>query len=120
MASKSIINYDILWNEIGTWARKAGRVSARPILLLYYVMTSKDTPRSEKLLLASAIAYVVLPLDLLSAKRLPIIGWIDEIVSLTVAYQKVCKYITPEMEQKADTLLNKWFPNQSFTSYVNV
>lgn len=120
MASKSIINYDILWNEIGTWARKAGRVSARPVILLYYVMTSKDTPRSEKLLLASAIAYVVLPLDLLSAKRLPIIGWIDEIVSLTVAYQKVCKYITPEMEQKADALLDKWFPDLTLTPYIEV
>ena len=120
MASKSIINYDILRNEIGTWARKVGRVSARPVILLYYVMTSKDTPRSEKLLLASAIAYVVLPLDLLSAKRLPIIGWIDEIVSLTVAYQKVCKYITPEMEQKADALLDKWFPDLTLTPYIEV
>ena len=118
MASKSIIKYDILWNDIGVWAKKAGRASARPVLLLYYVMTSKSTPRSEKLLLASSIAYVVLPIDLISAKRLPIIGWIDEIISLTVAYQKVCKYITPDMERKADELLDKWFPD--YTPYIEV
>lgn len=104
-----IINYDVLWSEIGNYAKKVGRASARPVLLLYYVMRSPDTPKSEKLMLVSAIAYVVLPIDLLSAKRLPIIGWLDEVVSLTVAYQKVCKYVTPDMERKADDILDKWF-----------
>lgn len=120
MTTNSLINYDILWNGIISWAKKVGRASTRPVLLIYYVMTSQDTPRSEKMVLASAIAYVVLPVDFLPARRLPIIGWLDEIVSLTVAYRKVCKYITPEMEKKADGLLDKWFSNQLFTSYVNV
>jgi uncharacterized membrane protein YkvA (DUF1232 family) len=106
----SIINYSNLWEKIGEWARTAGRVATRPVILLYYVMTSKETPKSDKVLILSAISYLVLPIDLISAKRLPIIGWLDEIVSLTVAYQKVSKYITPEMEGKADALLDKWFP----------
>ncbi len=79
----------------------------------YYVMKSKDTPKSEKVMIASAIAYVIFPIDILSSKRLPIIGWLDEIVSLTVAYQRVTKYITPELEKKADIILLKWFPDQS-------
>lgn len=66
-------------------------------------------------MLASAIAYVVLPTDLISAKRLPVIGWVDEVVSLSVAYQKVCEHITPEMEYKADVLLDKWF--SEYTPY---
>lgn len=109
MAKTSVINYDMLWEKIGDYARKVGRVSARPLLLLYYVMKSEDTPLSDKWMLASAIAYVVLPIDLISAKRVPIIGWIDEVISLSVAYQKVCKHITPAMERKADELLDKWF-----------
>lgn len=115
---RNILNYDLLWQEIGRYAKKVGSASARPVLLLYYVMMSKNTPKSEKLMLASAIAYVVLPIDLISAKRLPIIGWLDEVVSLTVAYQKVCKYITPDMERKADELLDKWFPD--YTPYIEV
>lgn len=109
MTKTSIINYDMLWEKIREYATKAGRMSTRPLLLLYYVMKSKETPKSDKLMLASAIAYVVLPIDLISAKRLPIIGWIDEVISLSVAYEKVCKHITPEMERKADGLLDKWF-----------
>lgn len=114
----NIVNYDLIWQEIGRYARKVGRVSTRPVLLLYYVMISNNTPKSEKLMLASAIAYVVLPIDLISVKRWPIIGWIDEVVSLTVAYQKVCKYITKDMERKADELLDRWFPD--YTPYVEV
>lgn len=111
-----ILNYDFLLREIGRYAKKAGRAATKPLLLLYYVMVSKDTPKKDKLMLASAIAYVVLPIDFISAKRLPILGWTDEAVSLTVALKKVQKNITPEMQQKADALLDKWFPD--YISYT--
>lgn len=82
----------------------------RPILLLYYVLKSPDTPKSDKLLIVSALSYLVLPIDLISARRLPIIGWMDEIVSLTIAYQKVSKYVTPKMHSKVEDVLDRWFP----------
>lgn len=115
MGKNGIINYSLLWDKIGEYARKAGRVSARPLVLLYYVMKSPDTPKSDKWMIAGALSYLVLPVDLISARRLPVIGWIDEIISINVAYQKVCKYITPEMERKADLILDKWFPQ--YTAY---
>lgn len=110
MKKQSLINYPLLWEKLGDYARKAGRAGARPLLLLYYVMKSPGTPKTDKLLIASAISYLVLPIDLISAKRLPIIGWIDEVVSLTIAYQKVCKYITPEIESEVNNALERWFP----------
>lgn len=106
---QGIINYQQLLDNLCAYATKIGRISTRPAVLLYYVMVSSDTPKSDKLLILSALSYLVLPIDFISAK-LPIIGWLDEIVSLTVAYQKVCRYITPEIEMKADSLLDKWFP----------
>lgn len=109
--------HNVLLEQISYWAKKVGRASARPVLLLRFVMTSRSTPKSEKIMLASAIAYVVLPIDLISAKRIPIIGWLDEVVSLTVAYQKVCKNITPEMEKRADDLLDNWFFNSSHSLF---
>jgi len=110
MESPNIINYSVLWNRINEYARKAGRVTTRPVLLLYYVMKSKDTPRKDKLLILSTLSYLVLPIDILDAKRLPIIGWLDEITSMAVAVQRMSKYITPEMEAKADSILDQWFP----------
>lgn len=114
----NIINYSLLWERIGEYAKKVGRAGTRPVILLYYVMRSDKTPRSEKLLIFSSLAYVLLPIDLISAKRLPIIGWLDEVVSLTVAFQKMQRYITPEMERKADEILDRWFPE--YTPYLAI
>lgn len=110
MEKKSIINYPLLWKKLGDYVKKAGRVSTRPLLLLYYVMKSPNTPKSDKLLIASAISYLMLPIDLNSTRRLPLIGWIDEVVLLTVVYQKTCKHITPETESEVDNILEHWFP----------
>lgn len=104
-----MIEIPSLWDKIKIYAKKVGRVAARPVLLLYYVMKSDATQMKDKLTIFGALAYVVLPVDLLSAKRLPIIGWIDEVVSLSVAVQRMQKYITPEMERKADETLDRWF-----------
>lgn len=114
----TIINYDALWSRINEFAIKAGRASARPVLLLFYVLKSKDTPKKDKMLILSTLSYIVLPIDILDARRLPIIGWFDEIASLSVTYQKVCKNITPEIEAKVDGLLDKWFPE--YAEYVEL
>lgn len=116
MSKTNIIDTAVLKEKVQEYAMKVGRISARPVLLLYFIMISKDTPKSDKLLILSTISYLVFPVDLISAKRLPIIGWIDEAFSLSVAYQKVCKNITPEIERKTDELLDKWFPE--YTSYI--
>lgn len=115
MESTNIIDYTTLWNRISEYAMKVGRVTTRPVLLLFYVMKSKDTPWKDKMLIFSTLSYIVLPIDILDAKRLPIIGWFDEIVSLSVTYQKTCKNITPEIEARVDAILDKWFPG--YTEY---
>lgn len=108
-------NFEFLMFWIGEYAKKVGRVTARPVILTYFVMLDEYTPMSDKIALGTAIAYVVLPIDLLSAKRLPIIGWLDEVMSLSVAYQKVQSHVTQKMERDADELLDKWFPE--YTPY---
>lgn len=103
-------DYNALWESICKWSRKAGRAATRPVLLMWYVMRSKDTPGKDKWAIFGSLAYLVLPIDILDAKRLPIIGWLDEVASLAVMVQKMSKYITPEMQGKADAQLDKWFP----------
>ena len=118
MSKTSIIGTSALKDKLQEYATKVGRISARPLLLLYFIMVSKDTPKSDKLVILSTLSYLVFPIDLISAKRLPVIGWIDEAFSLSVAYQKVSKNITPEIERKTDALLDKWFPE--YTNYVEI
>ena len=118
MDKQSFMDTAVLKDKLQEYAIKVGRISARPLLMLYFIMVSKDTPRSDKLMILSTLSYLVFPIDLISAKRLPVIGWIDEAFSLSVAYQKVSKNITPEIEQKTDALLDKWFPE--YTNYIEV
>ena len=118
MSKTSIIDTSALKDKLQEYATKVGRISARPLLLLYFIMVSKDTPKSDKLIILSTISYFVFPIDLISAKRIPIIGCIDEVLSLSVAYQKMSKNITPEIERKTDALLDKWFPE--YSNYIEV
>ena len=118
MNRPSIIDTVVLKDRLQEYAMTVGRISARPLLVLYFIMVSKDTPKSDKLMILSTISYLVFPIDFISAKRLPIIGWIDEAFSLSVAYQKVSKNITPEIERKTDALLDKWFPE--YANYIEV
>lgn len=118
MNKASIIEMSVLKDKLQEYAMKVGRISARPLLLLYFIMVSKDTPKSDKLMILSTISYLVFPVDLISANRLPVIGWLDEALSISVAYQKVCKNITPEIARKTDELLDKWFPE--YTNYIEV
>lgn len=118
MDRPNIINYSALWDRISEYAVKAGRVTTKPVLLLYFVLTNSNTPWKDKMLIFSTLSYIILPIDILDAKRLPIIGWIDEIASLSVTYQKVCKNITPEIEAKVDSILDKWFPE--YAEYIEL
>ena len=51
----------------------------------------------------------------IGCQEIPFVGWLDEIASLSVTYNKVCKNITPEMEAKVDDILDRWFPE--YTAY---
>lgn len=109
----AIFNFDCnaLWESICKWSCKAGRAATRPVLLMWYVMHSKETPIKDKWVIFGSLAYLILPFDILDAKRLPIIGWLDEVASLAVLVQKMSKYTTHEMECRADAQLDKWFPD---------
>lgn len=104
------LDYNALWESICSWSRKAGRAATRPVLLMWYVMNSKNTSRADKWAIFGSLAYLILPIDILDAKRIPIIGWLDEVASLALLVQKMSKYITPELENKTDKQLDKWFP----------
>lgn len=111
-------NHASLWDGVKTYATKVGRVAARPVVLLYFVLRNPSMPKKDKYIVYSALAYVLLPIDLISAKKIPILGWMDEAGSIALAYKKVKNNITPAIEMQADELLDKWFPE--YTDYIEV
>ena len=99
----------LLWEKIKTNAKRFGRFTTKQLLLMYYVLKSKDTPTSAKVVIYGALAYLVLPVNMISQKRHPFLGWADEVAATALAYKKINKHVTPEMEQQAEETLDRWF-----------
>jgi uncharacterized membrane protein YkvA (DUF1232 family) len=98
-----------LWGKIGTYAKKAGRVTSKPLLQLYYVLMMGETTTLEKALIVGAILYTVLPFSLIPYKAHKILGLLDEGVAVLYVVKKVQNKITPEIDAKVEETLNMWF-----------
>lgn len=99
----------VILNNLGTYAKRVGRTAARPVVILYFVLRDPATPKKDKYIVYGALAYLVLPVSLISAKKIPILGWADEAAAIAWAYKRVKNNVTPDIERQADELLNKWF-----------
>lgn len=100
-------------NAIKSNALKFGQSTTKMILEMYYVLKSPQTSTGDKAIIVAALGYQLLPKDLLSRKRLGLLGWLDNGVTLAVAYKKVKSSITPEIEQQVEETINKWFSSHS-------
>lgn len=105
----------LIWDNIGKYARKVGKLAARPVLLMYYVLKSPDVPSSDKAVIYGAMAYIALPVNIIP-NSIPIIGLLDEAAAVMLAYNKVSKHVTPDIEREADETLSRWFPPENQTA----
>ena len=98
-----------VFEKIGTYAKKAGRVATKPLLQLYYVLTMGETTTLEKALIVGAILYTIMPFSLIPIKAHKILGMFDEGLAVLYVIKKVQDKITPEIEAKVEETLNAWF-----------
>lgn len=110
------LDYRTLWSGVAVWCRNAGRSASRPVLLMWFVMKSRKTPAKDKWAIFCSLAYLVMPFSLLKAKKVPVLGLIDEAVSLAIMIRKMARYVTPEMNHRADEILNRWFSSSANNS----
>ncbi len=97
-------------------ASKVGSETTRTMLELYYVMMSNQTSKVDKLIIGAALAYQLLPNDVLPVDTYGILGYLDNTTVLYFAYKRVKKSVTPEIKQKVDDLLASWAKSaQDFT-----
>ena len=103
------VQFSKLWDKIKTYALKAGRVATKPILTFYYVMQDAETTTLEKALIYGAIAYVVIPADILPRKVLSLLGVLDDVAVVTYVYKKVSSKITAAITNQVEDTLDRWF-----------
>jgi len=92
----------------GFW-RKLRRLAARlpfaeDLLAAHYCAFDRQTPLHVKAALLGALAYFVLPADLIP-DVLPVIGYTDDAAVLAAAVKLVASHITPDHREAAQRML---------------
>lgn len=100
---------DQIWNYIQKYAANGGREVSKTVLELFYVMKSPNTGMMDKTLIGAALAYQLLPEDLMPRDKFGILGFLDNGVTLAFAYNRVKKLVTPQIENQVSAILNQWF-----------
>lgn len=106
-------NFEKLQEKLMPYAKKYGRVAAKPVLELYYVLREDSTPAKDKTVIALALGYLLLPSDILPLRKFGIFGLLDDTLSVSVVYKKMQKNITPAVSFKVEMTLDKWFDGRS-------
>jgi uncharacterized membrane protein YkvA (DUF1232 family) len=70
------------------------------VLILYYVMMSPGVPLHIKASIVGALAYVIVPVDLIP-DFIPVAGYTDDMAAIVSAVGMVADLITPDIKRKA-------------------
>lgn len=97
-----------LWNKIKKFSKTAGATVVYAVLLLFYIMKSKDVTVRTKVSIAAALGYFILPTDAIFDLT-PIVGYTDDLGVLIFALSQVSSNITPEIREQARNKLSEWF-----------
>lgn len=111
---KKYIDTAEVW--IKEYARKAGRVAARPLLQWWYVMQDEKTSLMDKALIYGAIAYIIIPSDLLPRRVLHFIGVLDDVAVATWLTKKVSSMLTDQIRNAVEDKLDEWFGSPDVVS----
>jgi uncharacterized membrane protein YkvA (DUF1232 family) len=92
----------------GFWS-KVKRVAAElpfveDLLTAYYCAFDRETPREVQAVLVGALAYFVLPFDIIP-DMLPVLGYTDDAAVLAAAIRLVAKHIQPQHREAARRVL---------------
>ncbi len=121
MANKNLTSRDLpqfqgnysenaFWSKLKKIAAKAGAKVVYYALVLFYTLTDPATPAKYKAVIAGALGYFILPLDVIP-DFLPFAGLADDWAALIAAVSYVVSAINPQNKEKARAKLKEWFPN---------
>jgi len=109
-------NAEQLWAAIWENAEKVGIETTRIMLELFYVMKSPETQTIDKTLIVTALAYQLLPKDVLPRDKFGLLGFLDNVATLGFAYNKVKSSVTPQIENQVNNILTQWFGSEQETN----
>ena len=85
------------WGKLARYAKKAGRKAVEETLTLYYCMKDPETPLQAKIVIFGALAYLILPVDLIP-DFIPVIGWLDDVGVVAL----VATWLLKDLQKRPD------------------
>lgn len=96
------------WDKVTRFAKRAGREVIEKALWLHYAAQDEKTPAWAKATMYGALAYFILPADLIP-DLIPGAGFTDDLGAILAALTAVAAYVTPEVRAKAAEQVKQWF-----------
>jgi uncharacterized membrane protein YkvA (DUF1232 family) len=91
------------WKKMKKYASKIP--FAKEAIAMYYCATDPKTPTSSKIIAFGALAYLILPLDLIPDFILGV-GYTDDAAAFWVAYNNLSVHMTDAHREKAENWVN--------------
>ena len=107
-AERAGVDEESFTQKLKKFAGRLGREAAEKLVAMYYCMLDPDTPGGAKATIVGAVAYFVLPLDLIPDVLLGV-GYTDDVAAIGMAFTTVVKSIKPEHLQAAKAQVAKLF-----------
>lgn len=95
-------------DKILKYAKKMGIKLSYYSLLLFYSFQSPHTSKKDKLTIAGALGYLILPIDLIP-DFIPVIGFADDLVIIVYAVSKVIGNIDHDIKKQTNERMKKLF-----------
>lgn len=72
-------------------------------------MKDDNTTTLEKAMIYGALAYIIIPNDLLPRHLFKFLGLVDDVAVATWVFNKIDSKITPQIKFDVENLLDEWF-----------
>ena len=96
------------WRKIAKKSRSIGRKFSEILLVLYYSLTDKETPKWAKSVIVGALGYFIFPVDAIP-DFIPVIGFTDDYGMIMSAIAVIAAHIKDEHKDKARRITEKLF-----------
>ena len=96
------------WEKLRRFAKRAGRVVVERALRLYYASLDPRTPPWAKRAIYAALAYFIMPFDLIP-DFIPGVGYTDDAATLLFTLFVVSVYVHTDVKIRARQQMVEWF-----------
>jgi uncharacterized membrane protein YkvA (DUF1232 family) len=99
---------DGFWHKVRRVAKVIGREATEKALVLYFAMQDPEVPAWAKRVAVGALAYLILPIDVIPDLLLPF-GLTDDIGVMAVALTQIAIHVSAATKTKAADKASEWF-----------